>query len=193
MSRFPEHIRSNEVRPVTVADEIHRVTVDEYIRIVRDFGWESTELIEGVVYDVTPEFNRHMGTVMRVFRQLDAQFVDEAVINAGSVRLSRLSMVDPDVCVLDMNVPLDPDDAVPVAAVKLIVEVMVTSQSLDRGPKLIAYAKAGIPEVWLIDPRPDIGELVRYRDPDGASYLTVDRFDVGEDAAGLDVTEILKR
>jgi Uma2 family endonuclease len=193
MWRFPEHICSNEVRPVTVAEDIHRMTVDEYVHIVRDFGWESTELIEGVVYDVTPEHNRHMGTVMHVFRQLDAWFPEIATCTAGSVRLSPLSMVDADVFVLDVGVPLDPDDAVPVSAVKLVVEVSVTTQARDRGAKLIAYAKAGVPEVWLIDPRPDIGELVRYQDPDGASYHTVDRFDVGENARDLDVEVVLER
>lgn len=49
MKRFPEHIRSNEVIPVAVTQAIHRMTVDEYVRIVHDFGWESTELIDGGV------------------------------------------------------------------------------------------------------------------------------------------------
>jgi len=77
--------------------------------------------------------------------------------------------------------------------VKLIVEVSVTTQVRDRGARLIAYAKAGLAEVWLIDPRPGVGELVRYRDPVGASYREVDRFDVGENARDLDVTAVLKR
>lgn len=175
----------------TVAEDIHRMTVDEYLRIVRDLGWESTELIEGVVYDVTPEYSRHTATVMHVFRQLDAWFPEDATCIAGSVRLDPLSIFDPDAFVLDVDVPLDPDDAVPVAAVKLVVEVSATTHSRDRGPKLIAYAKADVPEVWLIDPRPGKGELIRYRDPDGASYRTVDRFDVGENASALDVATIL--
>jgi Uma2 family endonuclease len=193
MQRFPERIRSNEVSHVAVAQEIHRMTVDEYVRIVRDFGWESTELVEGVVYDVTPEYSRHAGTAAAVFRQVDAALDDDDddVLFSGSVRLDAFSLVEPDVYVVDRGVAIDPEDAVPVAAVKLVVEVSVTTQAHDRGPKLVAYAKAGVPEVWLIDPRPEVGELVRYRDPEGASYATVDRFDVGENARGLDVGEIL--
>ncbi len=193
MRRFPEHIRSNEVRPVTVAEEIHRMTVDEYIRIVRDFGWESTELVEGVVYDVTPEYNRHAATVRHVFRTLGAHLPPDATFNTGSVGLSSLSLVEPDVYVVNDSTELDPDGVVPVAAVTLVVEVSVTTQARDRGAKLIAYAKAGVPEAWLIDPRPEAGELVRYRDPEGASYRTVDRFDAGENARDLDVPAVLQR
>jgi Uma2 family endonuclease len=178
---------------VSVQDEIHRMTVDEYLRVVRDLGWESTELIEGVVYDVTPEYNRHRATAKHVFRCVDAFVGDDRTNFSGSVHLGPYSMVDPDVYVLDGTTTLDPDDAVPEAAMVLAIEVSVTTQARDRGPKLRAYAKAGVPEVWLIDPRPDVGELVRHRDPDGASYRTVDRFDVGEDARDLDVASILAR
>jgi Uma2 family endonuclease len=193
MAAFPEQIRSDEVRPVTVADDIHRMTVDEYLHIVHDLGWQSTELIEGVVYDVTPEHSRHAATVMHAFRQLDAHLGADVTWLAGSVRLSAHSLVDPDVLVLDPGVPLDLDDVMPVEALRLAVEVSVTTQRRDRGPKLIAYAKAAVPEVWLIDPRPDAGELLRHRDPRGASYGRVDRFDVGEGAEHLDVAAILAR
>ena len=178
---------------MSVQDEIHRMTVDEYLRVVRELGWDSTELIEGVVYDVTPEYNRHRATVKHVFRCVDA-FVGGDLTNfAGSVHLGPRSMFDPDLFVLDGTTPLDPDDAVPEAAMVLAIEVSVTTQARDRGPKLRAYANANVPEVWLIDPRPGVGELIRHRDPDGASYRTVDRFAVGEDARDLAVAAILAR
>ena len=178
---------------MTVADDIHRMTVDEYLHIVRDLGWDSTELIEGVVYDVTPEYSRHAATVRHVFRLLDAHFGLDATWLAGSVRLSSHSLVDPDVFVLDPTIVLAPDDVLPVDGLTMAVEVSVTSQRRDRGPKLIAYAKAGVPEVWLIDPRPEAGQLLRHRDPDGASYRAVDRFVVGENAGQLDVAVVLAR
>ncbi len=93
--RFPEHIGSNEVSPVTVATAIHRMTVDEYVRIVRDLGWESTELVEGVVYDVTPELSRHAGNAAAVFRQVDVAFADDLTLFSGSVRLGSFSLVEP--------------------------------------------------------------------------------------------------
>ena len=193
MDRFPEHIGSNEVRPVTVAEEIHRMTVDEYLRIVRDLGWESTELVEGVIYDVSPTYGLHTRTVMHVFRQLDEYVGSARTFPVGSVQLGQRSLFDPDVYVVaDVDIVTDVAPT-PGAGVILVVEVSVTTQAHDRGPKLIAYAKAGVPEVWLIDPRPEVGELVRYRDPDGASYRTVDRVAVGEHATDLDVAKLLRR
>ncbi len=92
MRCFPEHIRSNEVSPVAVTQEIPRMTVDEYVRIVRDFGWESTELVEGVAYDVTPEYNRHADTVMDLSHKLHAALPDDVVRHAGSVHVSDMTI-----------------------------------------------------------------------------------------------------
>lgn len=178
---------------MTVTAAHDHVTVDQYLRLVRDLGWESTELVEGVVYEVTPEHNRHMGTVMRVFRRIDAVVGDERTVATGTVVVSDDSMFDPDVFVIARGAHLDPDGAVPVKFVELVVEVSVTSHTRDRGPKLRAYAKAGVPEVWLVDPRPAVGELVRHRDPADGGYRTVDRFAIGEDAADLDAAAVLAR
>lgn len=176
---------------MTVVEESHRFTVDEYVRIVDDLGWEATELIEGVIYDVASEYNRHAGTVMDLLYKVQDAFPDDVVRNVGSVHVSAISMFDPDVYVIDGSYVPDPDWAVPASAVLLAIEVSVTTHARDRGPKLIAYAKAALREVWLIDPRPGHGQLTRYRDPDGASYQTVDRFDVGENAGLLVVRDIL--
>lgn len=175
---------------MAVAEQVHRMTVDEYVRIVRELGWERTELIDGVVYDVGAEYNRHAGTVMHVFRLADAQFTDGVVYAAGSVTLDVDTMFKPNIYVLEPTVTLDPDDAVPVRAVTLAIEVSVTTQHHDEGPKLSAYARSGVPEVWLIDPRPEAGRLTRYRNPNDGAYSQIDHFDVGENAADLDVTAV---
>ena len=80
---------------MSVRQAIHRMTVDEYIRTVHDLGWTSTELIEGVVYDVTPEFDRHAGTVMTVLHQLEDAFPHDVVRVVGSVQVSPTSSTAP--------------------------------------------------------------------------------------------------
>lgn len=173
--------------------QIHRLTVDEYVRIVRDLEWDMVELVDGIVYDVGPTFNRQADTVMHVFRRIDAHLDAEVIYVRCSVRLGPSSLFDPNIAVLDGSVTLDPDDFVPSSAVKLIVEVSGTTESPVPDLKLRAYATAGVPEVWLIDPRPDVAALVRHRDPEGEAYRSVERFDVGENAADLDVATMLRR
>ena len=119
--RLPRaHISSKDVSPVAVAQEIHRMTVDEYVRIVRDFGWESTELVDGVVYDVSPEYNRHAGTVMDLLDKLRDAFPDDVVRVVGSVHVGPISMFDPDVYAIAGSFAQDPDWAIPASAVKLV-------------------------------------------------------------------------
>jgi Uma2 family endonuclease len=170
--------------------EIHLMTVPEYVRAVDLFGWESTELIEGVVYDMPAEKNRHAMTVRNVGLALEAAFAPHRVFFSGSVDLSPLSMPEPDVRVIDGDIELDPDGYMPASAITLVVEVSVTTLSHDLGPKLGTYAKTRIPEVCVIDPHPEAGLLLRHTDPAGGRYYTVQRFDVGENAEHLDVAPV---
>ena len=48
-----------------------------------------------------------------------------------------------------------------------------------------------MPEVWLIDPRPDAATLTRHRHPSGNGYRTIDTIAIGENASRLDATEVL--
>ncbi|WP_462330665.1 Uma2 family endonuclease, partial [Thiohalocapsa halophila] len=55
--------------------------------------------------------------------------------------------------------------------VLLIIEVADSSLAYDRDVKLPRYARAGIPEAWLVDL--DGRRLVRHRRPAGAAYIEV--------------------
>jgi Uma2 family endonuclease len=170
--------------------EIHLMTVPEYLRAVDLFGWERTELIEGVVYDMPAEKNRHAITVRNTGLALETAFEPRRVFFSGTVDLSPRSMPEPDLRVIDGDVVLDPDDYVPASAVTLVVEVSVTTRNHDLGLKLGTYAKARIPEVWVVDPHPEAGLLLRHTDPAADRYLVVQRFDVGENAEHLDVARV---
>lgn len=55
---------------------------------------------------------------------------------------------------------------------ELVVEVCVSSESLDR-VKLGVYAEAGVPECWLV--LAEERALERHTEPKGASYQRVER------------------
>jgi Uma2 family endonuclease len=172
-------------------DDIHRLTVDEYLLLAETAEWERTELIEGVVYDVAAQYDLHGGTVAHIFRAVDALFPGDKLRIGSTVRLGRYTALDPDVFVIDGAAPFDRNGIVPGELVKLVVEVSVSTQARDLGPKLAAYASAGVPQYWVVDPRPEAGFLLRHTEPVGDAYAHVRRFPVGEGAEQLDAAAVL--
>jgi len=59
----------------------------------------------------------------------------------------------------------------------LVVEVSDTSYRFDRQVKVPIYARAGIPEVWIVDLTREVVEV--FREPDGRSYASVQRLERG--------------
>ncbi len=176
-----------------IVDDIHQIRVDEYERAVEQFGWEHTELIRGVIYDVSPEHVRHALVCAAVARALHQAFHRETVLTGGSVVLGGETLVETDVFVVRDLASLDLDAPFPGATLVLAVEVRVSTHARDLGPKRWAYAEAGIPEYWVIDPSPGAGDLLRHTEPRGDRYQRIEQFAVGENAVDLDVATILGR
>jgi Uma2 family endonuclease len=74
--------------------------------------------------------------------------------------------------------------------VVLVAEVSLTTRITDLGAKFRGYARAGIPQYWVLEPQPR-GRLIRHRQPTGDRYELVDRFDLPNGFASLDVTAVL--
>jgi Uma2 family endonuclease len=176
---------------VVVDPSIHRMSVEEYEQFVATSDLEDVELIDGVVYDVSPEFDLHTSTAALIDQLLRQRYPGRKVLQGGSVRIDERSLWNPDVYVLDV----DPDFIFPryadAAHVLLAVEVSLTTWRHDTGVKLAAYARNGVAEYWVVDPRPD-GRIVRYREPlrDGepatyASAVTVPLPDGPRSLAGI--------
>ncbi len=81
------------------------------------------------------------------------------------------TVLEPDVLVLDAD---EVDQSRLTRTPQLVVEVLSpSSRSQDLGSKLIAYAKAGVPAYWVIDPEPPV-ELRAFR-LEGTEYREVAR------------------
>jgi Uma2 family endonuclease len=169
--------------------EVHRWTRQEYERAAYAgaFGDRRVELVEGVVYDMPPQDSPHATGVTKAQRALTAAFGPGFTVRQQMpLRLSRLSMPEPDLAV----VPGEPDDygkAHPKTA-ELVVEVTDTSQYHDRVRKVGIYALAGIQDYWIMNLAQDVLEV--YREPLKGDYrqkLTVRR---GERIAPLASPEV---
>ena len=153
------------------ATGVRRFTVDEYHRMV-DAGIlredDRVELIYGVIREMSPKNRPHIVAATRVLRVFDRGLAGRAGVYVeaplGLVKLD--SEPEPDIVVSD-----DPDvESYGTESFRplLVIEVADSSLRYDLSLKSELYAKAGIPEYWVVDLPNRV--LVVFRDPEDGSY-----------------------
>lgn len=159
--------REVRMADVLVAPRVHRWTRDEYYRMgdADILRATRTELIEGVVIERRPAEPPHATAVGLAADALREVFGRGFVVRIQQpISLSGISEPEPDALVTAGRAR-DFSDAHPTTAL-LIVEVALSSLEYDRTDKASAYAKAGVPEYWVVnlvdwqaevyrDPKPD--------------------------------------
>ncbi|MFN8632344.1 MAG: Uma2 family endonuclease [Chloroflexota bacterium] len=147
-------------------------TVDEYYKMAK-VGIlkpdERVELLDGEIVRMNAIGSPHAWCVIRLNRQFSA-FPDQCLVSVQApLRLGDRSEPEPDIVLLQLDTPEDrhpqPQD------VFLVIEVADSSIQIDRRRKLPMYARAGIPEYWIVDLNADRIEV--YRDPLRARYRSV--------------------
>jgi len=162
------YVPGHQVRLVTV-DEFH---VMAQASVFSDM--QPVELIEGRLYRMTPTSPRQVGTKIALHRLLSKAFGDRAAVSVNNpLQLGDLTEMRPDVTVLGPR-----DDgyrlAFPGAAdVLLLIEVSGSGWEFDQDVKVPAYAKHGIPEVWLVGG--PLNDVEVHRLPVDGKYTSVFR------------------
>ena len=167
--------------------QLHRFTVDEYHRMGEAGVFhedDRVELIDGQVVRMTPIGGRHAGCVIR----LTAFFAPAA---GGTTNLSVQNPLvlgeheepQPDVVVLRHRADGYRARLPRAEDVLLVIEVSDTSLETDRRMKIPRYARAGIPEAWLLNLPSDRIEV--HRDPTPQGYATVRVAERGETVTPL--------
>lgn len=171
---------------MVVAQKPRHWSREEYERMVEAgiLGPEDRlELIEGEILTMSPQYSPRFTGIQLVSEGLREAFRPQAVVVRvqGPLALTEDSEPEPDVAVV-AGAPRDYREAHPRTAL-LVVEVADSSLAFDRGRKLALYARAGIPEYWvlnLID-----GVLGVYRDPAGEGYRSAVTLRPGESVLPL--------
>lgn len=167
-------------------------TREEYLKMAEAGVFapgERVELIEGEIIKMTPQKGPHMTGVTLVSEELRRAFGKGYVVRVqGPLALGPLSEPEPDVTVVRGS-PRDYRDSHPTTAV-LVVEVSDTTLVLDRQQKPGLYARAGIPEYWILNLLERVLEV--YRDPAplpdhplGYGYRSSERLDASASVAPL--------
>ncbi|UVO53319.1 Uma2 family endonuclease [Sphingomonas sp. SUN039] len=114
-------------------------------------GYGRTELIEGEVWTLSPahswhartvsDFNFELGLALRKVKS------SLRVFSGGSVSLTDDSVPEPDISVCEDN----DEGVLPLAKLKLAIEISDSTAATDLGVKLRLYAGAGVPEYWVVE------------------------------------------
>jgi Uma2 family endonuclease len=158
-----------DVQSHASTDERHRFTVAEYFALAEQgLLPERCELIEGDIYDVSPQSPRHRAVVKIVAENLTRTFQDRATVFAQSTLALSGWSPEPDVMVLKHDPKLYSDRQPRPDEIFLIVEVADATLAKDKGLKLRNYAREGIREYWVVNLVDETIEV--YREPRGDEY-----------------------
>src|SRR4051794_31770140 len=152
--------------------EVHRLTADEYHKLVESGGLDEgtrVELIDGLLLDMSPKTVAHERAIRWLLRRLFAEVDTERFdIGVGAPLSLGDSEPEPDLVVFDRDV----DQPHHPATAALVVEIAVSSQRRDLRVKPRVYAGAGVPVYWVIDV--DGGRAVLHSEPVDGAYARVE-------------------
>jgi Uma2 family endonuclease len=114
-------------------------------------GYAKSELIGGEIWVMNAIYSRHASATAEMVMSL-GMAVKAAGLNLKlycplSVDLSDDSLPEPDIALCEKHT----SGPMPLAKVKLLIEVSDTTLAIDLGRKAELYARAGVPEYWVID------------------------------------------
>ncbi|MEJ7653760.1 MAG: Uma2 family endonuclease [Chloroflexia bacterium] len=140
---------------------------------------DRVELIGGEIVEKPALDPQYAACIQRLHHFLQGSLGDVAAVR---VRLPitipdydepDVAVVKPDPHEYDLNHPTPSD-------LLHLIEVALSSAAYDRDVKLPLYARAGVPEFWLVDLKGDSIERRSAPDPDAGIYRSVAHFQRGE-------------
>jgi Uma2 family endonuclease len=160
----------------------HKISLEEFHRMVEAGVFPEDlrlELVEGDLVEMSPIGPKHAAIVRRLtalFAPLAAR--GEALLSVQNPLVAGTSELYPDLALLRPD-PGDYRFRHPEGKdALLVVEVADTTLRYDLGTKLPLYARAGVPEVWVVDL--EGGRVLVHRKPQGEAYGEVEALGPGE-------------
>lgn len=141
-------------RALTTPEKV-RLRVEDFLRLDNAgafVGQGKTELIRGDVYTMNVQHRPHARTKAQLYAALTRALAEVApeieVLIEATVAMPPHSAPEPD---LVLTTEPDGEGPVPLASVRLLVEIADTTQDNDLGSKAALYAENAVPEYWVVD------------------------------------------
>jgi len=131
---------------------------------------DKVELLDGHLITMAPQQSAHATATRKIRAFLSRAFSESRFVVDSQLPLAldERSEPEPDLMVVRGQVSDFSEHHPTAREAVLVVEVSDSSLAYDRGPKLAAYARAGIPEYWIINLVDRVAEI--HRQPDGELY-----------------------
>ena len=159
----------------------HRITVSEFERMIAANVWpedERIELIEGELIAMSPINAPHAAALTALTEIFLQPLQGRAVVwSQNPVRLDDDTRPQPDLALLRPPASRYRAQLPGPADVFLLIEISDTTLTYDRDRKLPLYAKAGIPETWLVDVNGE--QVFAYRQPENGVYTQLTTYKRG--------------
>lgn len=150
---------------------------------------DRVELLEGEIVEMSPIGPSHSSCVVRLTRLLYKLDAPDIIIRVQDpIHLGEFSKPQPDISVVQQRDDLystghpEPED------ILLLIEVAESSLTYDREAKLPVYARAGIPEVWIVALLPQTVEV--FRSPRESVYGESAVFRRGDTVTALNLPQL---
>jgi Uma2 family endonuclease len=165
----------------------HRVTPQEFERMYLAGVFESglrLELINGEIVEMAAMLDPHVALLARLNRALIVHLPEpsDVVCQVPVVLYSSQSQPEPDFVITRARIKGKPR----AEEIALLIEVSDSTLSYDRKTKQSIYAKAGIPEYWIINLTKQPYKLEVYQEPQGEEYRSRKLYSQGEKVAPLE-------
>lgn len=151
--------------------DVHRFSLDEYHQLIESGGLDEhtrVELIDGLIVEMSPKSPEHEKVVRWLLREFGRHIDwDRYDLGASSALTLERSEPEPDLIVLDRDTP----EPYHPATALLVIEVSVSSLRRDLVRKHELYARAGVPEYWVVDV--DGRRVVVHQQPHEGAYQQV--------------------
>jgi Uma2 family endonuclease len=167
---------------MSVQFQKHCFSVGDYHRMA-EVGLLSegsrVELIDGEIIEMSPIGSTHGGTVKRTSAFLHRKLGDSGIVSVQDpIRLNDFSEPQPDLALLMPRRDFYSNCHPTPENVLVVIEVADCSVNYDRNVKLPLYARAGIPEVWLMVLPKDVIEV--HWQPKNGKYQKIQRVKRGK-------------
>jgi Uma2 family endonuclease len=141
---------------------------------------ERVELVYGEIIEMSPIGKRHAACVALLTQLITLLLRRDAIVWAQNpIQLNDHSEPQPDIAVLKPRADFYKQSKPTPEDVLLVIEVSDTTLEYDRKVKVPLYARAGIPETWVVNLPEECVEV--FTDLAGGAYQTFNSYARGDE------------